>query len=227
MPPGRPSGVTGDAQPGSATRTPLRPEAVPEGTNVLIAGPGLTGKREVLLDLLGAARDPTGLLVTTKHGVDSFREGFRARYADDHTLRFIDCVSRQRSMAAARDTDEVSHVSGPGDLTGIGILASGRLYNWYRADERVRGALGIHSLSTLLMYADLRRVYQFMHVLAGRVDGADCVGAYALDTVSSDPEPADRFTQLCDAVVDTRQTADGRELRVRGGAFGPRSWTAF
>ncbi|MFC7071361.1 DUF7504 family protein [Halobaculum lipolyticum] len=219
--------MTGDATEEPTTRTPIRPEAVPTGTNVLVAGPGLTGKREIVLDMLGAAPDPEAMLVTTKHGTRDFRTGFDARYGDRRRLQFVDCVSRQRSMATARDTDEVRHVSGPGDLTGIGILASGQLYDWYRADERVRGALGIHSLSTLLMYANLRRVYQFMHVLAGRVDGADCVGAYALDTVASDTEPIDRFTQLCDAVVDTRQTDEGRELRVRGGEFGPRSWTAF
>ena len=103
----------------------------------------------------------------------------------------MDCISRQRSMVAVRDTDEVRHVSGPGDLTGIGILASGQLRQWYRADEPVRGALGLHPLSTLLMYANLRRVYQFMHVLTGRVHSAACIGAYALDTVASDPMPAE------------------------------------
>ncbi|MFC7137052.1 hypothetical protein ACFQRB_12460 [Halobaculum litoreum] len=135
--------MTGDAQYGSASRTPLRPEAVPAGTNVLIAGPGLTGKREVLLDLLGAAPDPAAMLVTTKHGVDRFREGFRDRYGDERSLQFVDCVSRQRSMAVARDTAAVSHVSGPGDLTGIGILASGqavRLVPRRRAGPRRAGS---------------------------------------------------------------------------------------
>ncbi|WP_435065982.1 DUF7504 family protein [Halobaculum sp. EA56] len=219
--------MTGDDSGGSGHATPLSPGSVDPGTNVLVSGPGLTGKRDVVLDLVGAAPDPAASLVTTRSGTAGLREDLRRRYGDDWSLRFVDCVSRQRSMAAARDTEEVRHVSGPGDLTGIGILASGDLYDWYRASERRRGALAVHSVSTLLMYANVRRVYQFMHVLAGRVESAECVGVYALDTVKSDLEPAERFTQLCDAVVETRLTDEGRAIRVRGDDFGPRSWTQF
>ncbi|WP_277552683.1 DUF7504 family protein [Halobaculum limi] len=219
--------MTGGVGDSRSTLTPLRPGELSPGTNVLVAGPGLTGKRDVLLELLGAAPDPETVLVTTKHQPDVLREQFHTRHGKEWGLTFVDCISRQRSMAATRDTDEVTHVSGPGDLTGIGIAASGHLYEWYRADERIRGSLGIHSLSTLLMYADLRRVYQFMHVVSGRVNGADCIGVYTLDTVASNPEPAERFTQLCDAVVETRQGENGPELRVRGGDFGPRSWTEW
>ncbi|RXK50273.1 DUF7504 family protein [Halorientalis pallida] len=208
------------------TETPLDPGALPTGESVLIAGPAMTGKRRLLFDLVGASPDGAALLVTTKRGADRFRENFlTGRDADDWTLRSVDCVSRSRGFTQHRDSDTVKYVTSAGDLTGVGIAASGFLREFYHADREAR--VGLHSLSTMLMYADLRRVYQFAHVLTGRIESSGFAGAFTLDTTARNTESLDVLTQVFDALVEVREEGSGPELKVRGGDFGPRTWTAF
>jgi hypothetical protein len=35
------------------------------------------------------------------------------------------------------------------------------------------------------------------------------------------------LTQVFDALVEVREDGNGPELKVRGGDFGPRTWTTF
>ncbi|AQL42665.1 hypothetical protein BV210_08045 [Halorientalis sp. IM1011] len=208
------------------TETPLDPGGLPTGESVLIAGPAMTGKRRLLFDLVGASRDRAAILISTKSDAERFREGFLSeRKSDDWAVRSIDCVARSRSMRQVRDTAEIKHVSSAGDLTGVGIAASGFMREFYHADRAAR--IGLHSLSTMLMYADLRRVYQFVHVLTGRIDSSGFAGAFTLDTTTRNSESLDVLTQVFDALVEVRDEENGPELRVRGGDFGPRAWTEF
>jgi hypothetical protein len=208
------------------TGTPLDPTALSTGESVLIAGPAMTGKRRLLFDLVGSSPDESALLISTKREADGFRSNFLdGRDGDDWAVRSVDCVSRHRGIDRVRDSATVKHASSAGDLTGVGIAVSGFMREFYHEDREAR--LGLHSLSTMLMYADLRRVYQFVHVMTGRIDSSGFAGAFTLDTTARNTESLDVLTQLFDALVEVRDDGDEPELRVRGGDFGPRNWTAF
>ena len=211
---------------GTAGSSPLAAEDLPVGSNVLVAGPALTGKRRLMLDLLGGAPDRASILVTTKKSAARMRAEFaEGRDVANWRLGMVDCVTRQRAVGRVADTDAVRYVSSAADLTGIGIATSGWMQEFYHDDDRRRARLGFNSLSTLLMYADFRRVYQFVHVITGRVDSSGFAGVFTMDTVSDDSEFLPKLKQLFDAMVEVRE--DPRELRVRGGAFGPGEWTRF
>ena len=201
--------------------SPLSPERLDPGSNVLIAGPALTGKRGLMLDLVAGSPDRTAILVTTKQSAARIQADLGERC----DVRIVDCVTRQRAVGPVRETETVRYLGSPADLTGVGIATSGFMQELYHAPGRPAARLGLHSLSTLLMYADLRRVYQFLHVIAGRVASSDFSGAYTLDTLGRDEETIDRLKSLFDAMVEVRE--DPRQLRVRGGDFGPSGWTAF
>ena len=209
------------------TETPLDAAALAPGTNVLVAGPAMTGKRRLLFDLVGASPDRAGVLITTKRDADRFRREFDAARTDaeEWDLRTVDCVSKRRGVRSVQDTDRTHYVTSAGDLTGIGISTSGFLREFYHADRAAR--VGLHSLSTLLMFADLRQVYQFAHVITGRIESSGFCGAFALDTTSPQSESLNVLTQVFDALVEVRDGDDGPELRVRGDDFGPRRWTPF
>ncbi|WP_336001129.1 DUF7504 family protein [Halorientalis halophila] len=228
------------------TGTPLDPTALSTGESVLIAGPAMTGKRRLLFDLVGSSPDKAAILISTKRDGAQFQRSFLDSHAadpseatdrpsgddgaassgaDGWSVRTVDCVSRSRGFGQHRDTDTVRYVSSAGDLTGVGIAASGFMREFYHADREAR--VGLHSLSTMLMYADLRRVYQFVHVLTGRIDSSGFVGAFTLDTTTRNSESLDVLTQVFDALVEVRDEGDGPELKVRGGEFGPRQWTEF
>jgi len=208
---------------------PLRADAVDPGTSVLVAGPAMTGKRRLLFDLVGGSASQTGAFVTTKKPARKMAAWFAATRPDPEAwdLSVVDCtgsVGRER-RSRTPEIDDLRVVSSPGDLTGVGIELTGILREWHHdsvADPRV----GLHSLSTLLMYADVKRVYQFLHVVTTRIASIDGVGVYTLD-VTAGGSAHDALKQLFDAMVEVRSGEEGSEFRVRGGDFGPRSWTEF
>ena len=212
---------------GDESETPLEPDRLESGTSVLLAGPAMTGKRRLLFDLVGGSPDRTGILVTTKRDADRHRrEFFETRASpEEWDLRVIDCVTKGRGMRQARDSEDTKYVTNAGDLTGIGIAASGFMREFYHADAEAR--FGLHSLSTLLMYANLQRVFQFCHVMTGRMETSNFAGVFSLDTTSRNAESLDVLKGLFDAMIEVKDSNDGPKMRVRGDDFGPRSWTAF
>ena len=212
----------------AAPDSPLVPDDIERGTSVLVSGPAMTGKRGLVLDIVAGSHDRSAILVTTKAGDDRIHREFEGDRDDPDAWRLsvVDCVS-QGGFGDEQTDGTTEYVSTPADLTGVGIAASGFMQSCYHDDERRRARVGLHSLSTLLMYAELRRVYQFVHVLSTRVQSAGFAGAFALDTTPGDAEARQRLLQLFDAAVETREGPDGPQLRVRGGDFGPESWTDY
>lgn len=206
----------------------LGPGAVAPGTSVLVAGPAMTGKRELMYRLLGEAGDGLAAFVTTKLDDDRLEAELAQHWSlDEWDLRLVDCVSRQRAVTRLLDTETRRYVATAGDLTGIGIALSGYMQDAYHHPDVEHAALGLHSLSTMLMYADLRRVFQFVHVITGRIDSSDFVGAFCLDTSGGADESVSRLKGLFDGLIEVREGETEPELRTRGVVDGPVRWTAF
>lgn len=206
---------------------PFDATAIPAGTNVLIGGPALTGKRRVAYEILGGAASREGCLVTTKAPAARTRSWFESVVGslDDWRVQFIDCVSRSTSFDRQPDRPDVTFVSSPGDLTGVGIEMFGTLAGWHEAGT-VDPRVCLTSLSTLLMYAELKQVYRFCYVLTGRTRTVGGVGAYTIDTNAGSRQAIDTLKGVFDAFVQVRNE-DDRQLRVRGADFGPHTWTSF
>lgn len=206
----------------------LGPGTVTPGTSVLIAGPAMTGKRQLMYRLLGEAGDGLAAFVSTKLDAVRLVAELGERWTlDAWDLRIVDCVSRQRAVSPLADTETRRYVATAGDLTGVGIALSGFMQDAYHDPDVENAAIGHHSLSTMLMYADLRRVFQFVHVITGRIDSSDFVGAFCLDTSGGDDESVSRLKGLFDGLIEVREGEEGLELRVRGAVDGPRRWSAF
>jgi hypothetical protein len=185
----------------------------------------MTGKRRLLFALLDGA-DQSAILISTKRYAERFRQEFISHVpaADTWNLRFVDCVSKSRNVRNRAESSDIAYVSSPSDLTGIGIAASGFMREFYHANRAAR--LGLHSLSTLLMYADLQRVFRFSHVLTGRIQASDFGGVFTLDTTYN-TEVVTTLQGLFDVFIEVRDAEDAPEFRVRGSDLGPRSWTQF
>lgn len=213
----------------SEAGTPLDPDGLDPGTSVLVAGPALSDKRRLMFDLVGGAPDRSALLVTTKKRTEQLRSSFLDSRADPDawTVSMVDCVSRTGGFGSVSDTADVKYLSSARDLTGIGIAVSGFMRECYHDDGRTGTRVGLHALSTLLMYTELRRVYQFMHVLTSRIGHSGFEGVFTLDTTNRDGDDVAMLSQVVDSVVEVRDTDSGPELRVRGDSFGPRAWTPF
>jgi hypothetical protein len=234
---------------------PLDAVALDPGSNVLVTGPPMTGKRRLLLRLLAAGGsgdapgaggrpdggtrgkvetgagdgredDPDTVLVTTRRSAPAVAREFEAVGGRRDGLSIVDCVSRVGGLdRPTRRTADRRYASDPGDLTGIGIGVTEFVRRRYEGDRAAR--VGVHSLSTMLMYADLRRLFQFLHVVTGRIAACGFVGAFVADGGVLDDRELAILRQPFDALVELRESTgrSGRELRVRREDGGGIGWT--
>lgn len=207
------------------------PDVVPvdefaPGTSILISGPPLTRKRDLMIRLLGGGVDDEGsIMVTTKMGAGKLLELYREWNGDRPAdrLHAVDCVTKERGIGQVRETETTSYLSSPRDMTGLSIALSGLFQQYHRTEVPMR--FGIHSLSTFLMYHNLPRVYRMIHVLSGQVESADALGVFVVDSPTD--RELDMLSQLVDGVVETRETETGCELRLRGLGGRAAGWQSY
>lgn len=199
-------------------------DEVEPGTNLLVSGPAMSGKRELVLRLLvrGAGDDEGAIVVTARDPAEEVIEDYRSYLNGDGYIRVLDAVSSRSGNAP--DSGGVRHVSSPGDLTGMGIEFS-ELARGAQEDGVGRLRIGFDSLSPLLMYVDLQRLFRFLHVFTSQIQSRGWFGLFSIDPVSHDAQVVNTISQLFDGVIEIRLTDDGdREVRVRGLDSSPSDW---
>ncbi|KPN30490.1 hypothetical protein SY89_01225 [Halolamina pelagica] len=192
------------------------------GRSVLVRGPAMSGKYDLLLRLLDALAD-CGLLVSTSRQATGAREDF-ADYGDPDCFGIVDCASR----AQGRDGDEnglVRYASSPKNLTEVGVKFTD-LVDSVQADAD-HAAVGVHSVSELLMYWETERVYQFLRVLLAEAKGLDWPAVAVIDDDAATEQAVTTLTQPFDAVITTRRDDDGRAFRYQESRREPTDWVAF
>jgi len=178
---------------------------VSPGTNILVSGPPLSGKRRLAMEALAhGANDGEGaVIVTTRDSSDRVMADFRALLTDPDQAHIgvVDCVTQHQGRSPS-DSDLVKYASSPVDMTGIGIKFSEFVEEFY-SDRGVRqNRIMVDSLSTLLMYSDLQTVFQFMHVITSRIEDADAVGVHIIESTAHDAETNNTLKQLFDGLVE-------------------------
>jgi len=189
-----------------------------EPAAILVTGPAMSGKYELLLKFIveGSSYGEGELIISTNESAKGVFSDIEDRAGSvPPALRLVDCISEQQSAGDRFPSDQVEYVNSPGDLTGLGIGASEQLRRFVEEDtERVRVAF--HSLSTLLMYSDIETVFRFMHVLIGRLDGIEGLGLFTIDPTTHDEGTVNTLKQIFDAAIELREGENGTEVRFVG-----------
>jgi hypothetical protein len=189
--------------------TPHLDAEVAPGTNLLLTGSPLSGKRSLAMDVLaeGTAEGEGAIVVTTKDGAERVLRDYENRTAyEGKPVAVVDCVTRQQG-ADVRDSDRIKYASSPVDMTGIGIKLSEFLQAF--GDRGIdRNRIMVHSLSTLLMYADLQTVFRFLHVFTGRIQSVDGLGLFSIDSSAHDEQSLNTLKQLFDGIVTVPDEGD-------------------
>lgn len=198
--------------------------AVPDGTNLLVAGPSMLGIDGIALDLLkhGLRLSEHGVVITPDDPADRILSRFGGLAdADDAELQIVDCCG-----AGGDDTDQVNYVATPGNLTDIGVnLTKATQAIGDRATAGVR--VSMLSLSTLLHYNDLDTVFQFVHITTSRFAAAGYFSVATIDTMSHEPQTLNKLKAQFDGVVELREGSEGPEIRVVGLHDVPVEWEPF
>jgi len=177
---------------------------VPSGTNLLVAGAPLSGKRRLALSGLaeGATQSEGSVFITVRDTAEVILEEFRRQLADPETARVgvVDCITNHQGRSES-NTDRVRYASSPTDLTGIGIEFS-ELLEEFHGPGTGRRRVVLDSLSPLLIYSDLQKVFRFLHVLTSRIEDANAVGIHTIESTAHDAETINTLKQLFDGVVE-------------------------
>jgi len=184
---------------------------VDPGTNILIAGPPLTGKRRLAMRALRVGVDDGegAVIVTTRDNAERVLDDFRPLLADPDSAHIgvVDCVTKHQGQSVS-DTEVVRYASSPVDMTGIGIKFSEFIEEFYRDRGVEKNRVMVDSLSTLLQYSDLQTVFRFMHVFTSRIENADAVGIHVIDSTAHEEETMNTLRQLFDGIVRTDEEGD-------------------
>ncbi|WP_136589090.1 RAD55 family ATPase [Salinigranum halophilum] len=191
--------------------SPALDATVQPGTNILLAGPPLTGKRSLGFDVVagGLEAGEGAVVVSTKDSAQRVLNEFESRFEiEGKPLTVIDCVTRQQGISDVTENDHVKYASSPVDMTGIGIKFSEVLEEYYQTREIKQNRVMLHSLSTLLMYSDLQTVFRFLHVFTGRVQSIDGLGLFSIDSTAHDDQTMNTLKQLFDGIVTTHEEGE-------------------
>lgn len=203
---------------------PVDVDGLDPGMNVLVSGPPMSGKRQLVFDLLAPEEVPTDPIVvmTTDDPASRIRTQFDERGVrfEPSSFRIVDATG------APGDSDPAIHrVSSPADLTGMGVEFT-QAVDGMATPDRLR--LGFVSISTLLQYVDAERAFSFLHVLSRRTSAAGYLGVYSIDPTTHEDRFVNVVTSIFDAAIEIREDDDGnRELRVRGLPDVAPEWTPF
>jgi len=198
------------------------------GSSILVSGPAMTGKQQLVYDILadGAREGDGAVVVTTSDKAADVAEEFHDRVPglEGAQLGVVDCRGEGGADPELIDGVSVHQVSSPGDLTGIGIGITKALEGLHNSG-RDRGRLALVSLSTMLTYTDKKTVFKFCHVLSSRLDAAGYVGLFTIDSGAHDEQTIQVIKQAFDGLIDIREASGGgREARVLGLANEPTDW---
>lgn len=204
------------------TELPL--DGIRPGTSVLVSGPTHDGARNLGMRMLAGPSDEGAIIVTTNQRASRIADDCRRFGIDvrDDRTAILDCVGDDDSDVPAR----VLPVSGPSDLTGIGMRFSD-VYREFKDTDIDRVRTGLCSVSTLLSFGDLRTVSRFVHTLVGRIDKVDGLGVFVVDPTGHDERAINTLAQFCSGRIEVRDHDGTPELRTRGLSGQPREWTPF
>jgi hypothetical protein len=206
-----------------------RIEEISADDTLLVAGPPMTGKYELMLQLLVAFSDQY-IIISTKNGAERVRDDLRRVAGDlpDEYIGVIDCVSHRETMDDVKESEITKYVSSPQNMTGIGVKFTDLFGRFHDELHRGHTGVGLHSISQLLMHSDVKTVYQFLQVLIGQIRSTEWLGIAVVETAVTDDENLQLLQHHFDGIMETRENPDGRrEYRIRGLTPTATDWRQF
>lgn len=196
------------------------------GTNILVRGPPLTGKRRLAMEALasGSRQGDGAVVVGTRDTADRVRSDYEKLFTGEadraSTLGVIDAVTEHIGQSVPDDRN-TKYTTSPSDVTSIGVKFSEFVQSYYTDREIERTRVLVDSLTPLLVYSNLQTVFRFVHVFTSRVDNAGALGLYTVTSTAHDDEALNTLTQLFDGTVElteagtaTIRLSDGEDRTV-------------
>lgn len=202
---------------------------VPRDAILLIHGPPLTGKYELMLHLIAQHVD-RAIVISTRNQASRIISDYRAitGAGAGERLGIVDCTSQIESVSDLHETKWVKYASSPENLTQIGVKFTELFDTFSDHPGGAQVGVGFHSLSQLVMHTDVESVYQFLQVLTGQLRSIGWFGLAVLDETPDNGARTDTLRHHFDGLVETRENDAGyRQYRVRHPPDAASEWTSF
>lgn len=167
--------------------------AFDDGVSVLLTGPS-TVSSELLYDTVAPQNDERAVVITMDTGAESVVRELERRGTDRDQIGIIDCTNTESEIKGV----SVRNLNSPGDLTGIS-LEFAKLLDQDSKDESIRARIGVASVSTALMYTELRTMFRFLHVFTARIRSGDMFGIFSMDPTMHDEKAHNTIRAVFDS----------------------------
>jgi len=159
----------------------------------------MSGKYDLFNRLL--AEWSTGpVVISTGRTAEKIRQDYETitgRDGDDVIV--IDCITHEQGDKRD-DTPTTKYVASAGNLTDIGIKFTDVVESSAGRDR----AVGVYSLSQLLMYWDPERIYRFTRVMTSQTSGEGWPFVGVVNSAAHDEQVVNTLHEPFDVVVETR-----------------------
>lgn len=179
-----------------------------DGVSLLVTGP--TPKTdEGILDVVTPKDGERAIVISMNTGAETIVRELGRRGVDREQLGIIDCTNADSSVEGV----PVRNLNSPGDLTGIS-LEFAKLLGRDGDEETVRARVGVASVSTALMYTELRTMFRFLHVFTARIRSGGMFGAFSLDPTMHEEKAHNTIRAVFDCQAEINE--DGASLSGTG-----------
>lgn len=193
--------------------------ALQTSDRVLITGPPMTGKYELLHRFL-ATRGASGFLVSVDRPANRSRADHAAISGSERPLHVLDCVERESDGSSP-----LTRHASLDNLTDVGVTFTALSDSL--EENGVTPAVALHSLSHLLAYCDRRHVSRFVHTMSGQVVERGWPFLATLSSTAHDEQTRHALYEPFDRLLETRVAGSDREFRVRDPLDDPTEWRSF
>jgi hypothetical protein len=181
-------------------------EVLPAEGNTLLLAPTIGGgERETCMHLLDQHEFARTKVVHVLY-MESADERYRAvgRHCGHHPEESAVVAVGSGGVVGRRGPDppgeyHVTTLADAADLTGLGMTLNECLSGW---DEPAEVTLCFDSLSILLQYATVERVFRFLHMLTGTLRDQGATGHFHVDPAAHDESDLAQIRQVFDRVVE-------------------------
>lgn len=209
---------------------------IKKGSNILLIGPPMS-RKEVILNYMmyhGATKNENAVIA-----VNTYETGIHAlEWFEENKLilplsriGIVDCIAKMIGDFGNSNgldcSDNIKTVDHPVDLTGIGVRISQFIEEYYMIKNMQKIQLCINSLSTLLVYSNIRTVYRFLYVFTRRIKAAGGLGVYVIESGIHDMRSIAILSQLFDGIIEVKSENDRNFFRAVGLSPKPTRWIEY
>lgn len=180
-----------------------------EGVSLLLTGDS-NATNQQLLDVIATEGDEQTVVITTNTDPETIVKELERRGTNRGQIGIINCTNSESDI----DGVPVRTLNSPGDLTGIS-LEFAKLFDRNSEDESIHARVGFASVSTALMYTELRTMFRFLHVFTARIRSGDMFGVFAMDPTMHEEKAHNTIR----AVFDCEATIGDDEVTLTGTGF--------